>query len=240
MDILALHAARVSGKSMSSTARFDIVDAEGRRVEGHVMVKDYMLLRDTDNTVLRLQSEIEHAEAPPKPAASVIADLLGFVVPSTPENDAFFESLNSQLDRQLIDIDSCSTPMCISHPVAPVPSQIICRVLLHSSVRSRISAGSTSKTFAWDSSITCEMALLRASAHWFPDMPGSNFMFKAYGRFEYGCHLCSFVSFHTAHFLGIRTLLLSFCETYVLLQVYVWQFSFNRLRFRYKVSSAAG
>jgi hypothetical protein len=183
MELLAQQAARLSGSATSSADRFVIVDVAGRVLEGQLLVKECVLRAGKDD-VLRLQCVSSKAEAPPKAAASVIAQLLGFVVPSTPENDAFFESLNSQLDRELIDIDSCSAPLALAHPVAPLPPSIICSVRLHHSVVSSGFAGSTKKTFSWDCCLTCEAALAKAAAHWFPEVPASRFMFKAHGRFE--------------------------------------------------------
>ncbi len=186
MDSLALQALRATGKTLSSSNRISVVDVEGRPLQGHMLVKEYVQSAGKDSAVPRLHVVMKEHEVspPPKSTASVIAELLGFVVPSNPENHAFFDSLNSRLDRKLISIDSSNTPIHISHPVAPVPSNIVCGVTLHSSLSSRGIAGSTKKTFSWDSSITCDAALSVASAHWFPDMSGSTFMFKAFGRFE--------------------------------------------------------
>jgi hypothetical protein len=186
MDSLALQALRATGKTLSSSNRISVMDVEGRPLQGQMLVKEYVQSAGKDSAVLRLHVVVKDCEVspPPKSTASVIAELLGFVVPSNPENHAFFDSLNSRLDRELISIDSSNAPIHISHPVAPVPSNILCGVTLHSSLSSRGVAGSTKKTFSWDSSITCDVALSMASAHWFPDMSASTFMFKAYGRFE--------------------------------------------------------
>ena len=192
MGSLALQSARVSGKNFGGEARCSMVNVDDQPLHGEVLVKDYLLQTGRDS-VLRLcvsidDSDLVLRETPPKATAAVIAELLGFIVPSTPETDAFFDSLNCQLDRETIDIDSCSTPICKSHPVAPVPSSILCCVSLHSSITSSaLAAGiaaSSKKTFSWESSITCEKALSKASSSLLPEVSGFGFMFKAPGRFE--------------------------------------------------------
>jgi hypothetical protein len=184
MDSLVVQALKASGKHLAPAESCVILGADEHPLLGELLVKDY-----AGQDVLRLRTASNVVEAPPKATAAVISDLLGFVVPSTPENDAFFGSLNSRLDRKLIEIDTCNTPMRFCCPVSPVQPSIICSIFLHKSLKSSFGAPSK-KTFSWDSSITCEAAVSKASSHWFPGTPASTFMFKAHGRFE--CEITSF------------------------------------------------
>ena len=200
MGTLALQSVRVSGKQIGSEARCNMVDGDEQSLQVDVLVKDYLLQAGKD-AVLRFcvgidDSDLVLRETHPKATAAVIAELLGFIVPSTPENDAFFDSLNCQLDRETIDIDSCNTPICMSHPVAAVPSNVLFSVSLHTSITSSVLAAgiaASKKTFSWESSITCEKAISKASASLLPDASGTDFMFKAPGRFESVDFFCVFI-----------------------------------------------